>query len=212
MVRRRTGEGSMNDDRTDDTGKHGSFRVVDRRHWVDDAETTGQEASSQAPDKPTYVAELEALLADRERRLREIGEVHQGSLDDLDAARERIRREAARELEQHRRQLLADLLDVLDDLDRAMGAAAETRDPRILLDGVQLIRERVLGRLEQLGVSRLEVLGQRFDPRRHEAMAMLPVEDPRADGTVVGVIREGYAIGEDVLRPAAVAVGQASGR
>ena len=202
----------MNDESNDDTGNLERFRVVDRRHWVDDAGTAGGEASSRTPDKPTYVAELEALLADRERRLREIGEVHKGSLDDLDAARERIRREAGRELEQHRRQLMADLLDVLDDLDRTLGAAAETRDPQILLDGVQLIRERVLRRLEKLGVSRLEVIGQRFDPRRHEAMAMLPVEDPRADGTVVGVIREGYSIGEDVLRPAAVAVGQATNR
>ncbi len=187
----------------------GGFRVVDRRHWVDG---TDPEAAASAGDKPSYVAELEARLADRERRLREIGEVHQGSLDDLDAARERVRREARRELEQHRRALLSDLLDVLDDLDRAMGAAAETRDPQVLLDGVQLIRQRILARLDQLGVSRLEALGQRFDPKRHEAMAMLPVDDPRADGTVVDVIREGYAIGKEVLRPAAVAVGQARNR
>jgi molecular chaperone GrpE len=194
-------------------GEHpGAFRVVDRRHWVDGAGPDGTGVAAPAVDKPSYVVELEALLADRERRLREIGEVHQGSLDDLDAARERIRREAGRELELHRRRLLTDLLDVLDDLDLALGAAAGTQDPRILLDGVGMIRGRILARLEQLGVSRLEVLGQRFDPKRHEAMAMRTVEDPRADGTVVDVIRQGYAIGEDVLRPAAVAVGQVNGR
>lgn len=202
----------MKDGHGDTAGEPGGFRVVDRRHTAAAAGPGQPESTASAADKPSYVAELEALLADRERRLREIGEVHKGSLDDLDAARERIRREAARELELHRRGLLADMLEVLDDLDRALEAASETRDPQVLLDGVALIRERVLGRLGQLGVSRLEVIGQRFDPRRHEAMAMLPVEDPRADGTVVGVIRDGYAIGDEVLRPAAVAVGQAEGR
>jgi molecular chaperone GrpE len=51
-------------------------------------------------------------------------------------------------------------------------------------------------------------LGERFDPERHEAMTLVPVSDPAQDGRVVGVMREAYSIGEDMLRPAGVAVGK----
>jgi len=54
----------------------------------------------------------------------------------------------------------------------------------------------------------VEAMDQPFDPTRHEAATMVPVTDPAQDGIVVGVIRQGYAIGEDVLRPAVVAVAQ----
>ena len=52
------------------------------------------------------------------------------------------------------------------------------------------------------------VRGERFDPQRHEAIALVPVTDPAQDGQVIDVMREGYLIGDEVLRPAAVAVGK----
>ena len=63
-------------------------------------------------------------------------------------------------------------------------------------------------RLGQLGVTHAPALGQKFDPVRHEALAMVPVADPALDGRVIDVMREGYLIGDDTLRPAGVAVGK----
>jgi molecular chaperone GrpE len=78
----------------------------------------------------------------------------------------------------------------------------------LLLQGVAMVRDLFVSKLEGLGVARVEALGTRFDPRRHEALTVVPVEDPGSDGEVVSVIREGYRIGDDILRPAAVAVAQ----
>lgn len=189
----------------DGAGKKG-FSVVDRRALAeDDGESSDTQTSA---DKPSYVRQLERALEDRDRKLREIASTHQSSLADLEEARIRIRREVYRELEQSRRSMIVEFLDVMDNLDRAIEAAGQTRDLDVLMEGVALVRDLFVSKLEGLGVSRVETLGSRFDPAVHEALTMVPVEDPSIDGTVVGVIRDGYVIGDEVLRPAAVAVGK----
>jgi molecular chaperone GrpE len=60
--------------------------------------------------------------------------------------------------------------------------------------------------LDGHGVRPIDAAGRPFDPARHEAAATVPVADPSQDGIVVGVIRQGYAIRDEVLRPAIVAV------
>jgi len=123
---------------------------------------------------------------------------------------ERTRRESVREVERSRRVILVELLEVLDALDRALEASDDTvADERSgLAEGVALVRDLLEQRLAAFGVARIEARGARFDPARHEAQAVVPVEDPDLDGSVVDVFREGYAIGPDVLRPAGVAVGR----
>ena len=131
---------------------------------------------------------------------------HQESLSDIEGARDRIRREVSKEAELSRRSLLVEFLDVIDNLDRALEAAETTPDPEALMRGVAMVRDLFVSKLGAFGVTRLEALGHRFDPAIHEAITVVPVEDTEQDGRVVGVIREGYAIGNEVLRPAGVAV------
>jgi len=95
-------------------------------------------------------------------------------------------------------------LEVLDNLDRALDAAeGRTSDP--FVQGVSLVRQQFLTTLEGLGVRRLHPLGQPFDPSLHEAVATVSSDGTPA-GVVVGIVRPGYVIGDDVLRPAQVAV------
>jgi molecular chaperone GrpE len=119
-----------------------------------------------------------------------------------------------RDVERGRRAVLAELLDVVDNLDRAIAAA---RDPGAstpstardqLARGVELVRDQFLAKLDALGVSRVPALGQPFDAVHHEAVTTSPVSEPSQDGMVIAVIREGYAIGDDLLRPASVVVGR----
>ena len=77
-----------------------------------------------------------------------------------------------------------------------------------LLQGVELVRRQFLAKLEGFGVKRIESEGQKFDPALHDAVTAVPAATPDQDGTIVGVIRHGYRIGDDVLRPASVAVAQ----
>ena len=81
-----------------------------------------------------------------------------------------------------------------------------------LVHGVEMVRQQFLQRLEGLGIKPLEPLNQPFDPARHEAVTTVPTSAAGDEDTVVGIVRRGYMIGDEVLRPAQVAVGKAAER
>src|SRR6266702_1185495 len=104
-----------------------------------------------------------------------------------------------------------DVLDIADNLQRALDAVpAETRaaaDPGLtsLIEGVELTERSLLNALEKHGVKKFDPQGQKFDPNFQQAMFEVP--DPSVpSGTVVQVMQAGYTIGERVLRPALVGV------
>jgi molecular chaperone GrpE len=184
-------------------------KVVDRRWWARAA--AGAPADADAPpasDKPAYVQELEQRLAAKDEELRDTIARYREASAEFEGMRARFRKDAARDAERSRRQFLADLLEVVDNLDRAVDAAGAAGTAPTLLQGVELVRDQFLAKFEAHGVRRFVSLGQPFDPARHEAATLVPVEEPAHDGIVVGIIRDGYAIGDDMLRPAVVAVGQ----
>jgi molecular chaperone GrpE len=185
-------------------------KVVDRRWWVNQDAKGAAAAATQAPSlKPTYVEELERQLADKDKQLQDaIGRYRQAS-HEFDESRLRLRREIAKDVERGRREILADLLDVVDNLDRALAAArtnVSENTLNALLQGVDMVRRQFLAKLEGFGVTRIESEGQPFDPALHEAISSVPAATAEQDGQIIGVIREGYRIGDDVLRPASVAV------
>jgi len=190
-----------------------SVKVVDRRWWArpvaEDAPASTDDVKS-AFDKPTYVQELETQLAEKNEQLQEyINAVHEAQRE-FEAMRARVRKEAARDAEISRRSVFADLLEVVDNLDRAIDAARASGSVDRLLQGVEMVRQQFLHKLANYGISRIEPLGEPFDPERHEAVTTVPVSDAYGEGTVAGVAAPGYLIGQDVLRPAAVAVASAS--
>jgi molecular chaperone GrpE len=189
------------------------LRVVDRRWWARQEGDAGATATEPERDrKPSYVEELEQQLADRAAQLQSIAAEHRRALEEFEQAKVRIRREVARDIERGRRAIVSDLLEVLDNLDRAIGAARDSDAPAdALLRGVELVRDQFLAKLEGIGVRRIDAIGQAFDATAHEAVTVTPVSDPSQDGRVVDVTRPGYAIGDDLLRPASVVVGRLDG-
>lgn len=168
-------------------------RVVDRRWWAqaDAGETATAEPDAGRGPKPTYIEQLEQKLANAQT--------------EFEQARVRLRRDMQREVERNARAIITELLDVVDNLDRAIVAAGDEESP--LLVGVRLVREQFLTKLEGFGVARLVALGEPFDASLHEAIATTPIDDAALEGRVVAVIKEGYAIGDELLRPASVVVG-----
>lgn len=192
-------------------------KVVDRRWWAqgDGGDTSPGERASL---KPTYVEELERQVAEKDRQVQEYIAKYRDAAKEFEDARARLRREISKDIERGRREILADLLDVVDNLDRAIDAAKHTTAPpeadatgsgHALLQGVEMVRRQFLAKLEGFGVTRISVEGEPFDPLLHEAISTVPAQTPDQDGLVVGVIRHGYRIGDDVLRPASVAVAKA---
>jgi molecular chaperone GrpE len=182
-----------------------AVKVVDRRWWAR-GETTG--ADTAPATKPSYVEELEQRLAEKDRLLQGYVENYKAATAEFEQARLRARREVGREIERGKRTVLLDLLDVVDNLDRAIDAAAAGASEGALLAGVRMVREQFAARLEAHGVKEIAVVGEVFDPLLHEAVTVVPGDSD--DERIVGVIRRGYRLGDDVLRPAQVAVGKKS--
>jgi len=183
-------------------------KVVDRRWWA-----RGDDAAGDAPrgsSKPSFVQELEQKLADTEKQAQEYLGKYRQAAQEFDDARARMRKELAKDAERSRREVLISLLEVVDNLDRAIDAAtvAGKDDSDPLLQGVEMVRQQFLAKLEGFGVKRIETQGAAFNPLLHEAVTTVEAASADADGRVVGVITHGYRIGDEVLRPALVAVGQ----
>ena len=184
-------------------------KVVDRRWWARGDDADGGAATSA---KPSMVEDLERRLADAEKQAQEYLGKYRQAAHEFEDARARMRKELAKDAERSRREVLVSLLEVVDNLDRAIDAAKkankDSTDP--LLQGVEMVRQQFLSKLDGFGVKRIESDGAVFDPLLHEAVTTVAVPDPSADGRIVGVIAHGYRIGDEVLRPALVAVGAAS--
>lgn len=154
------------------------------------------------------VLELTAQIAKKDAELVKANARADHAHAEIEAAGKRLAAASAKELEQRTRKLLDSFLPVIDDLDRAITAAKPIPESADVVEGLGLVRRGVLTRLGQFGVTHAPALGEKFDPQRHEALAMVPVADPAQDGRVIDVMREGYLIGDDTLRPAGVAVGK----
>ncbi|HXW07701.1 MAG TPA: nucleotide exchange factor GrpE [Vicinamibacterales bacterium] len=183
-------------------------KVVDRRWWANPEASSGG-SKETASLKPTYVEELERQVAEKDRQAQEYVAKYRQAAAEFDEARLRLRREIAKDIERTRREVLSEMLEVLDNLDRALESGRQGSTADALLQGVEMVRRQFLAKLEGLGVRRIEVEGQSFDPSVHDAVTTVPAASPEQDGLVIGVIRHGYRIGEDVLRPASVAVAKA---
>ena len=144
-------------------------------------------ASQPEPD-----AEL-AQLEDRWRR----------AVADLDNLRKRYARELARERAVERSRVAAAWLPVVDNLERAISHAGDHSGA--VVEGVRSILDEALRILEHLGYPRDIETGVPFDPERHEVVGMTDATDV-PPGTVVEVLRPGYGIGTQQLRPAGVMV------
>lgn len=148
----------------------------------------------------------------------EPAELHQQYQDCLDALRRTQadfinykRRVAQEEVEVQlaaQTGLLETLLPVLDDLGRALESTPAALAEQPWVQGLHLVARRLKQTLQQLGVQPVGSPGDPFDPYWHEAV----LTEPRSDlpeGTIVQVTRPGYALGENVLRPAQVIVAAA---
>ena len=180
------------------------LKVTDRRWWA--RQGAGGETTAEEPKlKPKYVEELEAQIAEKNLEIQQLLTRYRGASDEFEQARARLRKELSKDVERGRRSMLVSFLEVLDNLDRALDAAADRQDDP-LVQGVSLVRQQFLSTLESFGVTRLNPMGQPFDPAQHDAVSTMSASSNTPAGVVCGVVKPGYLMGDEVLRPAQVAV------
>ena len=121
---------------------------------------------------------------------------------DFDNYKKRAARERAEYLALANERLVKELLPILDDLERALLAAAE-HEEAALEDGVRLVHRSLATLLERQGLQPIDTDGM-FDPHVHEALLSQPSE--AAEGSVIDVVQKGYRLGDRVVRPARVVI------
>ncbi|MCP9486809.1 MAG: nucleotide exchange factor GrpE [Gaiellaceae bacterium MAG52_C11] len=124
---------------------------------------------------------------------------------DFDNYRKRVAREYVEVTARANERLLSELLPVLDDLERALEAAAAHEEAQ-LEEGVQLVHRSLAKLVERNGLSEIPADGA-FDPHVHEALLSQPGEGAEP-GTVLQVLQKGYRLGDRVLRPTRVIVSE----
>lgn len=156
-----------------------------------------EEATAPRPEEviATLSAELEAL---EDRHLRLVAE--------FDNFRKRTVKERAQQSQRAQADLAHQLLESLDDLARVSELGSSDHDAAAILEGVQLVEKKLQRSLEQLGLRRIDAVGQRFNPELHEAMVTVSTEDPEEDEIVSQEFAKGYLFGDSLLRPSKVAV------
>lgn len=192
-------------DREQPDADRGEFQVVDRRKFVN-LEAIDEAAPVETkPRYPSYVEELQGRMEEMEKRFREKTEQVNG---EIARTRARLEEDLDRKLELEKGRLVLPFLEVLDNLERAVEAAARTGSADHLLEGIRLTADLFRAKLQAIGVTPVPSLGLPFDPNSALAVGIVPVEDPDRDGVVLEELQTGYAMREQLVRPAQVRVGR----
>jgi molecular chaperone GrpE len=160
---------------------------------------------------PTPVDGSKELIALQEK----LAEVEAKAVENLDGwqrsqaefanYKKRLAREQEQQAAEVRGRVIKRYLEIVDDLERALKNAPQEAAGAEWAQGVELIYKKLIAYLESEGLTRLDPLGEHFDPNLHEAVTQ--EESPGYEsGTIIEVLRPGYMLSERVLRPAAVKV------
>jgi molecular chaperone GrpE len=168
------------------------FVVRDRRFWADPEPAIADPPPAAPASPPVDVERLRTALAE------------------LEDAKLRVQRDAERQRERLSGEILTRLLPILDNLERSFSVDPARANAAQVIEGVKLVHGQLLGTLADFGLERRSAIGQRFDPRVHDAVAVVPVSDAAKDGVVVAEAEPAYVVGDRVVRPAKVSVGRAS--
>jgi molecular chaperone GrpE len=157
-------------------------------------------------DNAQRIEALELALSQAEQRADDANDRAVRAVAEM----ENIRRRSAQEVEKAHKFALekfaGELLDSVDNLERALDIAAQAEDVnKSFLEGIELTHKNLLGTLTKFGVEAVGAVGDAFNPELHQAMAMQPSEE-HENNTVLAVMQKGYTLSGRLLRPAMVMV------
>ena len=174
-------------------------------HFLDDIDETEAEAlAEEMAELEPEAIELDELRAERD----ELKDRFMRALADAENARKRSDKDR-REAEQYGGSKLArDILPVFDNMKRAVETATDEQKEvaKALIEGVELTMRELLSVFQKHGIRMVTPeIGDRFDPKEHQAMFESPVPGTRA-GDIIQVAAEGFFLHDRLLRPAQVGV------
>jgi molecular chaperone GrpE len=126
---------------------------------------------------------------------------------EFDNYKKRTERDFYDRVQNANEKLISDLLPVLDDLERAIDHAGQSKEINSLLDGAELIQKKMLAVLEKQGLAYMPAVGEEFDPEKHDALLQIKKEDVDS-GKIVEEHLKGYTLNEKVIRHSQVIVAE----
>jgi len=169
----------------------------------------GESSASSPPTADADESQAQAVEEDFEKLL---ADAHQEKEEYLELARrtkadfENFRKRAAAQVQEAQArgkiEVARELIDAVDNLERALEAAD---DGAALREGVEMVLSGLRETLSRNGIDVVDPKGDKFDPTKHEALSTQPVEGTES-GVVLEVMQKGYALGDQLVRPARVVV------
>lgn len=162
-----------------------------------DAEETAQTVESSAPD--TELQKLKAELKDSQNKYLYL-------YAEFENYKKRVIKERSDQMKFGHESLVRDILQVTDNLDRAL---EHTANHDALVDGIKMVNQQLKDTLNRYGVQTVSSLGLKFDPEKHEAVGQEKLatgENGHEDGSIIREHQKGYTLHGRLLRPARVVV------
>jgi molecular chaperone GrpE len=147
--------------------------------------------------------DLDALLSDTQKERDEYLELARRTKADFENFRKRAASDVQAAQLRGKIEVAREVIDAVDNLERALEAEGEDGDG--LRAGVEMVLKGLRETLDRNGIDVVDPKGEKFDPNRHEALSTQPVEGAEG-GVVVEVLQKGYALGDQLVRPARVVV------
>lgn len=151
---------------------------------------------------------LRNLLKTKEEEVAKEKKEYMFLMAEFENFRKRTIRERADLIKTAAEKALQGLLPVVDDFERGLEAAKGNSDADAIMEGMQLIYNKLIKYLADNGVKPMATDGQDFDPEFHDAVAMVPADDETPSGKIKDTVQKGYTINDKVMRHAKVVVAQ----
>ena len=158
------------------------------------------EAHEEKTIEDPKIAELEAKFQDTQSQILRLHA-------DFENAKKNIERDKWDAIKFANERLLSEILPVVDNFDRAMLSLSEGHDAEKVKTGLRLAQDELHKVLEKHGVQVIKSLGESFDPKLHEAVAVVESEEDE-EGRVVDEMQRGYTLNGRLIRPSKVRISQ----
>lgn len=200
-------------------GCHLSEELNNETNNVDLNETT-DEAITESSEEMTFEEDqqdhLQEEMDENNQRILELESMNE-ELEDrtlrLQAEIANMRRNHTREIQDAAKyrssSLVNQLVDAIDNLERALDTEVESNDATTLKKGVEMVYQQIINGFNAENIDVVDPIGEEFDPNYHQAVSVVKADEGTADNTVVQVLQKGYKIDQRVIRPAMVIVAQA---
>lgn len=147
-------------------------------------------------------------IAELKKEMEELRDKYVRLYADFDNARKRMAKEKMEIILTASKDVLKDLLPVLDDFERAQKALEKSEDVTAVKEGLSLVHTKLVSTLSSKGLKAMESVGKEFDVNHHEAITEIPASSPDLVGKVVDEVERGYFLNDKIIRFAKVIVGK----